>query len=194
VFRVDSRPSLCIPSALCGKFSRRRGTFRTQKSPEALRPHGCAPPTGWGAMRERSSHRPTEHVNASPGSRIGKAPAPEYSTGWGQDVEEAGPKPERVGPGMEGTSGAADRASLRGETREAALVARSARAGLAGRARRRHFVYGEPSGDAGHSGLRRSGFATGGVRADRVGAKLSPRAIAAGGAESGESLAKAPDP
>jgi hypothetical protein len=45
---------------------------------------------------------------------------PRYSTDWGQPVE-GGASLERGGSTMEGTSGAAERALLRGRTREAAL-------------------------------------------------------------------------
>jgi hypothetical protein len=53
------------------------------------------------------------------------------STGWGQIVEE-GSSPNGADPAMEGTSGAADRAPLRGGARDAALKGRHARAGRSG--------------------------------------------------------------
>jgi hypothetical protein len=98
---------------------------------------------------------------------------------------------------MEGTSGAAERVILRGNTREAILggarrVSGGRRAGseITGAsdmtARRRRY-----------SNLCRHEFATRGVRVDRVGAKLLSRAIAIGGAEAlrGESTrAAVPDP
>jgi len=58
----------------------------------------------------------------------------------------------------------------------------SAKAGFAGRARKAVSPRGRPDGD-GCSSRRRHEPATGGVRVDRVGVKLPPRAIAAGGAD-----------
>jgi len=82
---------------------------------------------------------------------------------------------------MEGTLGAVDRVSLRGDVREAALQGTvSRKRGYAGRA------CGWTLGNEGASSrmatpaIRESRFATGGVRADQVGEKLPLRAIAVG--------------
>jgi hypothetical protein len=52
--------------------------------------------------------------------RLKRRPPP-YSTGWGQIVEEGGTAPDGANPAMEGTSGAAEHATLRGAACEAAL-------------------------------------------------------------------------
>jgi hypothetical protein len=82
---------------------------------------------------------------------------------------------------MEGTLGAVDRVSLRGDVREAALQGMvSRKRGYAGRA------CGWTLGNEGASSrmatpaIRENRFATGGVRADQVGEKLPLRAIAVG--------------
>jgi len=105
-----------------------------------------------------------------------------YSTGWGQPGDDAA-SPGRGYPATEGTSGAAERAPLRGGTREAALSQRVPRKR---RPRETRIASAAPSGtlvkelpkgrshDAGNSSLRSTRAATRGVRADRVGAKLSP--------------------
>jgi hypothetical protein len=96
-----------------------------------------------------------------------------------------------VGPTMEGTSGAAERALLRGRAGEAALSCKSPRQRVPGRAdarasgQRGGFVPGGRVDSRRRRRLRaadRHEPATGGVRADRVGAKRSPRAVAVDGA------------
>jgi len=93
---------------------------------------------------------------------------------------------------MEGTSGAADRALLRGRACEAALSCESPRQRVPGRAdarasgQRGIFVPGGQTNSRRRRRLRaadRHEGATRGVRADRVGAKLSPRAIVVEGAK-----------
>lgn len=92
---------------------------------------------------------------------------------------------------MEGTSGAAERALLRGRAGEAALSFESSRQWAPGRAgarasgQRGGFVAGGQTNSRRRRRLRaavRHEPATGGVRADRVGAKRSPRAVAVDGA------------
>lgn len=79
---------------------------------------------------------------------------------------------------IEGTSGAADCAPLRGGTHEAALQSPSPKAvGPAERVRRSNQSGGTVTRE-GHSTPRAARDATRGVRADRVGAKSIPRAIA----------------
>jgi hypothetical protein len=95
-----------------------------------------------------------------------------------------------VGPAMEGTSGAAEHALLRGRAGEAALSCESPRQRAPGRAgarasgQRGGFVAGGQTNSRRRRRLRaadRHEPTTGGVRADRVGAKRSPRAVAVGG-------------
>jgi hypothetical protein len=95
-----------------------------------------------------------------------------------------------VGPAMEGTSGAAERALLRGRAGEAALSCESSRQRAPGRAgarasgQRGGFVAGGQTNSRRRRRLRaadRHEPTTGGVRADRVGAKRSPRAVAVDG-------------
>lgn len=86
--------------------------------------------------------------------------------------------PYGVHPSIEGTSGAADCAPLRGGTHEAALQSPSPKAvGPAERVRRAYQSGGTATRE-GHSTPRAARNATRGVRADRVGAKSIPRAIA----------------
>ena len=82
---------------------------------------------------------------------------------------------------MEGTSGAADRGSLRGDLREAALNAGSRESGVwrGGPVDVAPFKEGSSSTEA-TPATDENRPATGGVRADQVGEKLPPRAIAAG--------------
>ena len=95
-----------------------------------------------------------------------------------------------VGPAMEGTSGAAEHALLRGRAGEAALSCESSRQRAPGRAgarasgQRGGFVPGGQTNSRRRRRLRaadRHEPTTGGVRADRVGAKRSPRAVAVDG-------------
>lgn len=81
---------------------------------------------------------------------------------------------------MEGTSGAADRGSLRGDLREAALNAGSRESGVwrGGPVDVAPFKEGSSSTEA-TPATDENRPATGGVRADQVGEKLPLRAIAA---------------
>jgi len=81
---------------------------------------------------------------------------------------------------MEGTSGAAYRDSLRGEQREAALTVGQTQVCFAGESAKR--VLRRRFERCGFPNPHRDGLATGGARADRVGAKLRSRAIVAGDA------------
>jgi hypothetical protein len=113
---------------------------------------------------------------------------PRYSTGWGQ-LGEGKASPGRGYPTMEGTSGAADRVPLRGGACEAALSRnteprpqgsgpwlREAEIALARAKSKPGALVPGDSGrslrDAGNSSLRSPRAATGGVRAEWVGAKL----------------------
>jgi hypothetical protein len=133
--------------------------------------------------RVRSPCSPRHGSNGT--SRIEKAPGlpvvHRLGTAWGRK----GPRtPTEIRPPMEGTSGAAEAAPLRGGTVEAALEARHrVSAGL----RRACSSSGALESTARDWRTRLqpqapASNATGGVRADRVGAKLSWRAIATRGA------------
>jgi len=81
---------------------------------------------------------------------------------------------------MEGTSGAADRGSLRGDLRDAALNAGSRESGVrrGGPVDVAPVKRGSSSTEA-TPATDENRPATGGVRADQIGEKLRPRAIAA---------------
>jgi hypothetical protein len=87
---------------------------------------------------------------------------------------------------MESTSGAAERALLRGRTREAALEGGGSRKRLAARVSSNSETDGADKAPASRTYSTAKGIelATGGARADRVGAKLPARAIAPEGAGS----------
>lgn len=94
-------------------------------------------------------------------------------------MEQEGLAPDGAYPAMEGTSGVAEYEALRGAAYEAALegVCRVRGARRAGSEK----VLAEAGTDGtGYSSPDRHERATRGVRVDRVGAKLPPRAIAMG--------------
>jgi hypothetical protein len=136
----------------------------------------------------------------------GRKGAGENSTGWEQPVENrptsrgpwvlsgspSGSIPREDVPRMEGTSGSAKRAPLRGGSREAALPEGPAQAGSPGWDRasglagelveRARFVHGQ----SGVSSRFCHELATEGVRVTRVGVTTSVRAIAAGALEAAQ--------
>ena len=163
---------------------------RGRSTPEHDRVHDSPPAlvTGTGTVTDRRGVDPPSPQTGDSLWKVGRDPL----TG--------------VGPAMEGTSGAAERALLRGRAGEAALSCESSRQRAPGRAgarapgQRGGFVAGGQTNSRRRRRLRaadRHEPTTGGVRADRVGAKRSPRAVAVDGViqrRNTSSLPKTPDP
>lgn len=167
--------------------------------------------------------RPAHAAGRSRSTTESSTSPPAFVTGTGRVADRRGvdpPSPQTgdslwkvgrdpltgVGPAMEGTSGAAERALLRGRAGEAALSCESSRQRAPGRAgarapgQRGGFVAGGQTNSRRRRRLRaadRHEPTTRGVRAERVGAKRSPRAVVVDGViqrRNTSSLQKTPDP